>query len=178
MQIALFFERLDARELEFVRRYVAHTQRRPVRFLAIWVNRLSNGPLYPLVAVGVLYLYGQAMVMAVVVATVSAAAAHLIYPFLKTRCARRRPFECDSTILSLLQPLDRHSFPSGHTMTATVAFLPLSYVTYQLVPFAFAGIAMIGWARMAAGHHFPSDVLAGAALGTVIVSPGLFWVLS
>lgn len=175
---AAFFDRLDARELQVVRRYVDHTERRAVRFVAIWVNRLSNGPLYPIVAVMVFFAYGQAIVVPVAVAASSVGVAHLIYPILKTHCARRRPFECDTTILSLLKPLDRHSFPSGHTMTATAAFLPISVTAaYQLVPIAIAGIVSIGWARLAAGHHYPSDVLAGAAIGCVIVAPGLFWIL-
>lgn len=175
--LAAFFDRLDARELDVVRRYVRHTEYRAVRHIAMGVNRLSNWSLYPLVAAMVLTLYGRAIVLAVGVSAGSVVVAHLVYPILKTRCARRRPFECDSTILSLLKPLDRHSFPSGHTMTATVAFLPLSVAAYQLVPLAIVSIVSIGWARLAAGHHYPSDVVAGALLGTVIAAPGLFLLL-
>lgn len=175
--LAEFFERLDARELDHVRRYVGHTERRPLRHAALVLNRLSNGSLYPIVAVAVLAVFGEAMLAAVLVAGSSVLVAHLIYPRVKGRCARRRPFECDPTIVSLLKPLDRHSFPSGHAMTATAAFLPLSAAMPIIAPPAAAMVVLIGWARLAAGHHFPSDVLAGALMGSVIAIPGLLWLL-
>ena len=175
--IGVIFDRLDARELVMVRRCVAHAQRRPVRFAALWINRLSNGILYPIVAAVLLALFGFPIVVPIIVAGTTVLAAHLIYPVIKRHCARRRPFECDTTIISLLKPLDRHSFPSGHTMTATAAFLPLSASVPQLAPLAVAGIASIGWARLVAGHHYPSDVVAGVILGSVLVMPGLYWIV-
>lgn len=165
------------RELEIVRRYVLHTEHRALRFAALTINRLSNGLMYPIVAATILMLFGRSMVPAVVIAASFVLIGHVIYPVIKAYCARGRPFECDATIPSLLKPLDRHSFPSGHTMTATAAFLPLSAAAPHLTPLAVAGILSIGWARLAAGHHYPSDVLGGALLGAVIVSPGLLWLL-
>jgi undecaprenyl-diphosphatase len=175
--LAEAFAWLDARELEIVRRYVTHTERRWLRFAALWVNRLSNGMLYPLVAAIMLAVFGQAMLVAILVATGAVTVAHLIYPVIKRYCGRGRPCECDPTIASLLKPLDRHSFPSGHAMTATAAFMPLSVSSPQLLPLAIAGILSIGWARLAAGHHYPSDVVAGVMLGSLIVSPGVVWML-
>lgn len=175
--LAQFFERLDARELAHVRRYVGHTEHEPLRRVALVVNRLSNGSLYLLVAVILLLIFGKAVLAAVLVAGASVLVAHLIYPRIKGRCARLRPFECDPSIASMLKPLDRHSFPSGHAMTAAAAFLPLSVALPPLAPGAFAAVVLIGWARMAAGHHYPSDVLAGALMGGIIALPGMVWLL-
>lgn len=175
--LAGWFERLDARELAHVRRCVGHTERHLLRRAAIVLNLLANGGLYPIVAVAVLAMFGRAMFPAVLIAAGSVLVAHLIYPRIKGRCARRRPFECDPTIASLLKPLDRHSFPSGHAMTATAAFLPLAAAAPALAPPALAAVALIGWARLAAGHHYLSDVLAGALLGAIIAVPGLAWLL-
>lgn len=175
--VAAFFQRLDARELDHVRSCVRHTERRAIRTAAVVLNWLSNGALYPCVAALIFVLFGRSMLSAVLVAIGSIVVAHLIYPLLKTSCGRARPFECDSSIVSLLKPLDRYSFPSGHTMTATAALLPLSAATPLMAPLSLTMIVLIGWARLAAGHHYPSDVLAGAFLGGAIASPGLVWLL-
>jgi undecaprenyl-diphosphatase len=121
--------------------------------------------------------YGRPMFAAVLIAASSVLVAHLIYPLIKDHCARRRPFDCDPAIASLLDPLDRHSFPSGHAMTAAAAFLPLSAAMPAITLPAIATVILIGWARLAAGHHYPTDVLAGALLGSLIASPGLVWLL-
>ncbi|MFT3976305.1 MAG: phosphatase PAP2 family protein [Sphingomonas bacterium] len=174
---AELFDWLDARELEIVRRHVAHTEIRSVRIAALVLNRLSNGMLYPIVAVLVLVYFGRPMVAVIGVSTGSMLVAHLLYPGIKQYCARARPFERDPAIISLIKPLDRHSFPSGHAMTATAAFLPLSTAAPQLAPLAIVGILSIGWARLAAGHHYLSDVLVGALLGSAVAGSGMLWML-
>ncbi|HLY57131.1 MAG TPA: phosphatase PAP2 family protein [Stellaceae bacterium] len=174
---ARLFERLDPRELAHVRRHVRLMQRRGWRVAALVLNWLSNGLLYPLAAAGVLALWGWQTLPAILVAGGSILAAHLIYPRIKTRCGRLRPFDLDPSIATLLKPLDRLSFPSGHTMTATAAFLPLSAVHPYCVPVVAAAVASIGWARLAAGHHYPSDCVAGALIGIAIASPGALWLV-
>lgn len=171
------FERWDSFELESVRRQTLLMERRQLRSLALVLNRLSNGLLYPLVAILMLLLLGRSVVPAVIVALCSVVAAHLIYPVTKRHCSRIRPFERDSTISSLLKPLDKHSFPSGHAMTATAAFLPLSAAVPSLSPVAILAVTMIGWARMAAGHHYPSDIAAGILLGSLTSGAGALWLL-
>lgn len=67
------------------------------------------------------------------------------------------------------------SFPSGHSMTAMVAYGTLAYLIARLEPtpllrritFAFAGavIVLIGMSRMYLGVHWPTDVLGGFATG-------------
>lgn len=62
------------------------------------------------------------------------------------------------------------SFPSGH---AAGAFAVAAFVTFEARVHPFAKIALfviaagIAMSRVALGVHFPSDVLAGALLGTV-----------
>ncbi len=67
------------------------------------------------------------------------------------------------------------SFPSGHASNAasssTLANRNLNSITMPeeiRMPLQIGNIVLatgVGWARVEAGQHFPSDVLAGAALG-------------
>jgi hypothetical protein len=67
------------------------------------------------------------------------------------------------------------SFPSGHSSgafsSATLANQNLNSITMpekMRIPVQIGNILLatgVGWARVEAGRHFPSDVLAGAALG-------------
>lgn len=67
------------------------------------------------------------------------------------------------------------SFPSGHAMTAVVAYWTLAYLLTRLEPtpllrrltwgFVAVLIALIGLSRLYLGVHYPSDVLAGFVIG-------------
>ncbi len=71
-----------------------------------------------------------------------------------------------------------HSFPSGHTSAsfaaATGAWLvwkhrhPESRATPWIAAAGYATAATVAWLRVESGRHFPSDVVAGAALGSGI----------
>jgi len=83
---------------------------------------------------------------------------------------RERPIAFDSDLGNGVAPIDRFSWPSGHSITA-IAFL---------VPFVIAGSALVAlvaplmflvlWSRVALGRHYPSDVMGGAILGAVIAA--------
>jgi undecaprenyl-diphosphatase len=90
------------------------------------------------------------------------------YKLLKASTLRPRPFRSLAQVQAGAAPLDAFSFPSGHTLHA-VAFtlVALEYwpgLAPLLVPFTLLTAA----SRVALGLHYPSDVLAGAALGAAI----------
>jgi undecaprenyl-diphosphatase len=43
---------------------------------------------------------------------------------------------------------------------------------------AIALLVLMGWARIASGHHYPTDICAGAALGFVLSYPLSVWILA
>ncbi|MEW6572902.1 MAG: phosphatase PAP2 family protein [Bacillota bacterium] len=77
-----------------------------------------------------------------------------------------------------------YSFPSGHAATAAALFFVLSYLWYRYTRnrFRYIGpaaaallILLIGISRVYLGVHYPSDVLAGFALGMLWGSVGIFF---
>ena len=80
---------------------------------------------------------------------------------------RQRP----STKYSFIDPyknVTEHSFPSGHTTLAfsTATTLSLNFKKWYVVVPAYLWAGAMGYSRIHLGVHYPSDVLAGAVLGT------------
>lgn len=100
----------------------------------------------------------------------------LLYTLLKRGTKRPRPFARDGRIRAWVAPLDEFSFPSGHTLHA-VAFtlVALAYypvLAWLLVPFS----ASVAASRVVLGLHYPSDVLAATAIGSVLAGLSLWLV--
>jgi undecaprenyl-diphosphatase len=154
-------------DLAIVRRISEFAARSPAgRLFAIAVSKLGNGWIYPILAATVFAAWGwndgKRMIL---LAAVNAALMHILYPIIKRRFKRLRPFKVDPRLPSLLKTLDEHSFPSGHAMTLTGVLAP---VVLLWPAAAFSAVVMaccMAWSRIATGHHYPSDVAAGMALG-------------
>lgn len=96
-----------------------------------------------------------------------------IYRPLKRRLVRERPYIAHRAIRLGTAPLDRYSFPSGHTLHA-VAFtlVAVSHVPtlgYILGPFAL----LVAVSRVVMGLHYPTDVVAGASIGALLAAASL-----
>lgn len=59
------------------------------------------------------------------------------------------------------------SFPSGHSTTAGAIAMIVYLFAPRLAPFGFAFALWIGISRLGVGAHYPADVLAGLAVGTI-----------
>lgn len=93
-----------------------------------------------------------------------------LYWVLKNSCQRRRPPEAIPSFCSVIRASDRFSFPSGHTAAAFLlaTLFTACYGVLALPLFLWA--ACVGASRVVLGVHFPTDTLAGAALGVSIAS--------
>jgi undecaprenyl-diphosphatase len=127
-------------------------------------------------AMSVLVTKGSAALISIGVMALAATAGVLIYKILKLKLVRERPYITNGGIRLGAQPLDRYSFPSGHTLHAanfTIMFGDLDPILLFLaLPFAI----LVAVSRVVLGLHYPSDVLVGALIGSCIavaaISPG------
>lgn len=89
----------------------------------------------------------------------------LVYKAIKAGTQRVRPCHYSMDIDASVPPLDRYSFPSGHTMHAvnfsTIALWYYPTLGWLLVPFTL----LVAASRVVLGLHYPTDVLVGFVLG-------------
>jgi undecaprenyl-diphosphatase len=86
---------------------------------------------------------------------------------LKRLSARTRPCERPGGPPQRVPIPDKGSFPSGHTLHAVMAAVVIGQLVPALVlPFLCLAV-LVATSRVALGVHYPSDVLAGGALGVI-----------
>jgi undecaprenyl-diphosphatase len=80
---------------------------------------------------------------------------------------RTRPADAHAQIHPLYV-VHSSSFPAGHAATAFAGATLLSYFAPRLTPLFVVIAAAIGLSRVYVGVHYPTDVLAGAAIGVLV----------
>jgi len=162
------FRKADHFELSLCQRLNRMGHQRAIRLLFKGISRLGDGVFWYTLAIALPLLAGMQGLEKLGHITVTGLLCILIYSQLKNRLVRKRPFISFPDIHAHTAPLDKYSFPSGHTMNAvnfavlfTWAFPPLAYI---VVPFAF----LVALSRVILGMHYPTDVMVGAFLGLVL----------
>ena len=132
------------------------------------VSRLGDGMFWYILMVGTLLINGAEGAVPVLHMMIAGLVGTILYKWLKGKTLRPRPYEVCQDIWLTGTPLDKFSFPSGHTLHAVVfSAVALSYYPHLsliLVPFTI----MVGLSRVVLGLHYPSDVLAGALIGASV----------
>jgi len=160
-----FFERADQREFAFCQLINRVTRFQPVLGYFQLVSRLGDGWIWYALILAIPFLApaqgpGLALLMAL-----TGLSCTLTYKLLKRWLIRERPFISFPSIDCGTPPLDRYSFPSGHTLHAacfqTMLFMTLPELALVVLPFTLSVAA----SRVVLGLHYPSDVVAGAFIG-------------
>ena len=97
-----------------------------------------------------------------------------IYKFLKHKTTRPRPYQVHQVIRLGERPLDHFSFPSGHTLHAVMGSITLGYIQPLLLVVMLPFTILVALSRMVLGLHYPSDVIVGAVIGTVVACAIIF----
>ncbi|MCI8700644.1 MAG: phosphatase PAP2 family protein [Clostridia bacterium] len=87
---------------------------------------------------------------------------------LKNIIARPRPFIVDKTINLLIKIPEDYSFPSCHTMASFEAAIIIFLHNKKWGISAIILAILIGFSRIYLFVHYPSDVVFGAILGSLI----------
>ena len=143
------------------------------RYVFRIASRLGDGIVWYLLIVLLPILYGVSALRPAIVMALTGVLGLMLYALLKRLFVRERPFITHAAISQAAAPLDRYSFPSGHTLHAvsftwqTCAHFPeLGWVLLPLT-------ALIAGSRVVLGLHYPTDVLAGATIGAALAELGL-----
>jgi undecaprenyl-diphosphatase len=130
-------------------------------------SRLGDGIIWYALMIALPFLYGSRGLRVALIMLASGAAGLAVYKLLKRTFVRERPFIRHAGISLAQTPLDRYSFPSGHTLHA-VAFAWQACAAFPELSFALVPLALaIAASRVVLGLHYPTDVLVGALLGAI-----------
>lgn len=147
-----------------------------VRYFFKTASRLGDGVVWYVLMVALPLIYGERGLQVAMGLLATGAAGLVVYKLLKRIFVRERPFIRHAGISLAQAPLDRYSFPSGHTLHAASFAWQLCAAFPELAPIVIPLAVAIAGSRVVLGLHYPTDVLVGAligvgfgAIGTVLV---------
>lgn len=141
------------------------------RWIRVWMlyaTRGGDGWLWYALGIAILIFGGERRYAAFTSAAIASAAGVLIFLRLKKAARRRRPCMFEPHCWATLLPPDQFSFPSGHTITAFAVTTAIAHF-YPLYAAVLLFCALcVAASRILLGMHFLSDVIVGAAIGTLL----------
>ena len=145
--------------------------------LVMFYTNLGNGGLCFIAVALLLLAFRQTRKAGATALTALAFGAVVTNLTIKPLITRPRSWVVMEDFVCLVTSSDPNSFPSGHT-TAAFAFGVALFLTVQpkwAKAAALVAAALMGLSRLYVGVHFPTDVLAGMAVG--LFCGWLAWVL-
>jgi len=106
--------------------------------------------------------------MAIAATIAGGIARFILKPIILLFIHRPRPYVAWDSIHTLIRPevgAEYQAFPSGHALFYFALAAAIFAYDRKLGWWFFAGATFMGIARVAAGVHWPTDIVGGAALG-------------
>ncbi len=129
------------------------------------LSRTGDGFYYPLVGLAALLVDWHTGLNFFLACLCAYLLERPLYLLLKNGFKRNRPAVRLSNLVSVVNPSDRFSLPSGHTAAAFVMATMLSAFFPPLATLAYLWAVLVGLSRIVLRVHFPADVGCGAILG-------------
>ena len=154
-----------------------HFSAQTTKFFKFYV-RLGDGYIWALFIAFLIWMIGVDSFLPILwQALVSLAMSLVIYECVKLSTKRPRPFAANPQIKAEVPPLDKYSFPSGHTMNNLAVASAVTFIVPQygwvmlLLPLTW------GLLRVYFGVHWLSDIICGFLLGILSFVLGhLLWI--
>ncbi|MHB0915011.1 MAG: phosphatase PAP2 family protein [Thermoleophilia bacterium] len=145
----------------------------PLEMLLKWLSQSGNWGLFWVGLAAAAWAAGAGMGRGMFILTIM-----FVYPTLavnyavKVSVGRERPAPDDPRLKPLVGVPSSKSFPSSHAAMSFAAAAALTYYYPALAPAFYLLALVMAWSRVYLGVHYPSDILAGMAVGLVC---SLFW---
>lgn len=176
-RIASRFDWLDAFEARLCLPCNRISRLRPVSAYFKVVSRLGDGLLWYALLAALPAVYGKQAFLPAVHMACTALLGVAFYALVKASLVRERPFASHAGVTAVTKPLDRYSFPSGHTLQAILFLTMLQHYFLDIALFVLPFSISVAASRVVLGLHYPSDVLAGAFLGWSLARCSLLVIL-
>lgn len=99
-------------------------------------------------------------------ATLAGLVARFVFtPAVRFLIPRERPFVAHTEIVKLFNREETSSLPSGHAAFFFAVAFSLWFVDRRWSAAFFVGAILVSLGRVASGVHYPTDILAGVAVG-------------
>ena len=133
------------------------------------ITTLGNGGAFWIVLTLLLLIFKRTRRMGVYCAASMLLTLLVVNLCIKPLAARTRPYELIEGLQILVSRPQDYSFPSGHSANS----LTCAWTIFRLAPKKYGVPALvlavlIALSRLYVGVHYPTDVLAGAAIGILL----------